>query len=116
MTKKSTKPMKVYTGNGPFVLMSGTSAEEVGKMLQVIELMHSRIVIHTEREEVMKLFLLLHSRENEAFDKKGIRKLTQFLYLIFDFRAFKSPTRSLSIQTLETELFNLKKKIEGRDE
>lgn len=85
------------------------------RVLNLIEHTQERIVIHADRKHVMKIFLDLYFKEKQEVTKTGIRKLAQLLEYFFDFRYLNNSSRSLGSQTIETELYTIKRELEGKD-
>ena len=98
------------------LIISNGNTPESEWLQKLLSLSRERWVIYEEREEIMRLFLKIYLRRKADYPKFGIRKLAQILEFLFDFRHADNPERTLSTQSLETQLHNLKQALEGREE
>lgn len=114
-SKKSGGVKVVNAEQNGCVLIINQQSEDVTRVLNLIDLALGRFVIHKRRQVVMWFFLKLMLEEERNGKKIGIRKLAQLLEQFFDFRRFDNPNLSVNAQTIETELYNIKRRLEGKE-
>lgn len=95
-----------------YVILPGQEKKEIEKIIQLAELTVNKLVVTTNRKTILELFLHLADQEANREKLPGIPEIVQFMDCFFDFRSRKNPHCSISLQSLETELYNLKREKE----
>lgn len=82
--------------------------EEVRRILEYARVANRRMVVRNGRKEVIAPFLHLM----ETDDGVGVRDLLKFLRLFLDFRDEKNPAKEVTLSTLETVVYTIRKELE----
>lgn len=105
--------------NIPFVVITNGETDKTKAILEALEKNTKLPVPSSQRELVMHIFLLLNHKQKGTDGHKGIRELAKSMHRALHFSHKQDPTKEMSRQSIETELFNiikfLKEESDGTD-
>lgn len=103
----------------PYVVITNGKTDESKRILETLEKKPEKLDITTHRELVILFFLWLNYLQKGTKKRKGIRELAHIMYRMLYFGQKQTPTKEMSVQSIETEIFNtlkfLKEEKKGTD-
>ncbi|WP_250736547.1 hypothetical protein [Bacteroides fragilis] len=117
--KKPNEGMILNIEDIPYVVITNGKTDESKRILETLEKKPEKLDITTHRELVILFFLWLNYLQKGTKKRKGIRELAHIMYRMLYFGQKQNPTKEMSVQSIETEIFNtlkfLKEEKKGTD-